>query len=121
MNASAWLGPALLAALGVLTLVQNTRDTHNQKTLAAKVTSWRGLILLSAGLSLDNLVVGFSLGLRNVPALALATTIMAFSVTFAWIGLKLGARNRRNYENVAEAIAGVLLLALAGAQGAGIL
>ena len=121
MDASSWLGPALLAALGVLTLVQSARDTHDQKRLAAKITTWRGLIFLSAGLSLDNLVIGFSLGLRGMPALLLATTAMIFSVTFAWIGLKLGGRSRRSYEKVTEAITGVLLLALASAQGAGIL
>lgn len=121
MDASSWLGTVLLAALGILTLVQSARDTRDQKRLAARITSWRGLIFLSAGLSLDNLVIGFSLGLRGMPALLLATTVMVFSVTFAWIGLKLGGRSRRSYENVTEAIAGVLLLALAGAQGAGIL
>jgi len=56
-----------------------------------------------------------------MPALLLATTAMVFSVTFAWIGLKLGGRSRRSYEKVTEAITGVLLLALASAQGAGIL
>lgn len=121
MDASAWLGPLLMAALGLLTLVQSTRGTRDQKALAARVTSWRGLVLLSAGLSLDNLVVGFSLGLREVPALALATTIMTFSVAFAWIGLRIGGLSRRNYENITEAIAGVLLLLLAGLQIADVL
>ena len=121
VDASAWLSPVLLIALGIMTLVQSMRTTHDRKALAARVTSWRGLIILSAGLSIDNLVVGFSLGLRGVPALALAATVMVFSVTFAWIGLKLGGRSRRNYEKITEAIAGLLLLALAGAQAAGIL
>lgn len=107
--------------LGILTLVQSARDTHDQKRLAAKITTWSGLIFLSAGLSLDNLVIGFSLGLRGMPALLLATTVMVFSVTFAWIGLKLGGRSRRSYEKLAEAIAGVLLLALSSAYVAGIL
>jgi putative Mn2+ efflux pump MntP len=118
---SAWLGPLLLAGLGLLTLVQSTSRTHNQKRLGEKVTSWGGLFLFSAGLSLDNLVVGFSLGLRSVPALALATTIMVFSVSFAWIGITLGGQGRKNYENMAEAMAGILLLGVAGATGLGIL
>lgn len=121
VNASSWLGPLLLATLGILTLVESTRDTHDQEKLAAKVTSWRGLVFLSAALSLDNLVVGFSLGLRGVPPLALATTIMICSVVFAWIGLELGGRGRRNYETAAEVMSGLLLLALAWADWSGVL
>jgi putative Mn2+ efflux pump MntP len=121
IGASSWLGAVLLMALGLLTVFQSTREARDTKVLAAKITTWRGLVFLSAGLSIDNLVVGFSLGLRGIPALSLATTIMAFSVTFAWIGLTIGGRGRRNYEKLTEAMAGILLLALAGAQGTGVL
>ena len=119
-NGSAWLGPVLLAALGLLTLYESTRDTRSQKKLAERMTSWRGLALLSAAMSLDNLVVGFSLGLGGVAPLALATTIMVFSVTFAWIGLRIGGRSRHNYESLTEVISGILLLALAYAGWSGL-
>jgi len=77
------------------------------------VTSWWGLITLSAGLSADNLVLGFSLGLEGVKPLALAFTIMLCSVLFAWVGLMLGQRIQRNYEREGAALSGVLLILLA--------
>lgn len=119
VSAGGWLGPLLLAALGVATLFESTRDTRNQQALARNLTTWQGLIVLAAALSLDNLVVGFSLGLGGVSPLALATTIMVCSVSFAFVGLQLGARSRHNYERLTEIISGLLLLALAWADWAG--
>jgi len=109
-----WLGPALIAGLGLWTLLVSTRRTADAEKLARWLSSWRGLVALSAGLSVDNLVVGFGLGLGGVPVLLTATVIMLCSATFAWAGLHLGAMGRRHFEAPAEAVSGVLLLAVAG-------
>lgn len=116
-----WLGPVLLAALGLWTLFETRRDTRTQERLARWLTGWRGLVLLSAGLSADNLVAGFGLGLGGFEPLRLASVIMVCSVSFAWIGLELGGRVRRNYETAAEITAGLLLIALAYATWTGLL
>ena len=116
-----WLGPALLAGLGVWTIFEATRDTRSQEKLARWLTSWRGLLILSAGLSLDNLVVGFGLGLGGFDPLTLASVIMFCSVAFAWIGLEIGGKARRNYETISEFVAGVLLIAVAAADWADLL
>lgn len=108
-----WLGPLLIAGLGLWTLFVSTRTTQDTQKLARWLSSWRGLVALSAGLSLDNLLVGFGLGMSGVPALLTATVIMVCSVIFAWIGLRLGATGRRDFETPAEALSGVLLLAVA--------
>jgi len=50
----------------------------------------------------------------GVPVLLTATVIMLCSATFAWAGLHLGAMGRRHFEAPAEAVSGVLLLAVAG-------
>src|SRR6056297_1180365 len=71
-----WLGPLLLAGLGLWTLFEATRRTRDRETLARRLTDWRGLVLLAAGLSVDNLVVGFGLGLGGTPPLLMATVIM---------------------------------------------
>jgi putative Mn2+ efflux pump MntP len=63
----------------------------------------------------DNLVAGFGLGLGGVNPLALATTIMCFSVVFAWIGLQVGHRVKQDYEKAGNTAAGLLLIMLAGA------
>ena len=116
---TAWLSPALMAGLGVVSLFSAFGSSRDREKLARIVTSWHGLIALSAGLSVDNLVVGFGLGLVGISALAMATTVMCCSVAFAWIGLQVGHRVRRDYEAAGAAITGALLIALAGASLAG--
>jgi putative Mn2+ efflux pump MntP len=114
-----WIGPLLIAGLGLWTLLVSTQRTPDAEKLARWLSSWRGLIALSAGLSVDNLVVGFGLGLATVPVLLTATIIMLCSVAFAWTGLQLGAMGRRDFESPAEAISGLLLLVVAWMVGAG--
>lgn len=114
-----WLGPLLLTGLGIWTLFEARRKTGEQAVLARWLTSWQGIVVLSAGLSVDNLVVGFSLGLGGLSPLAMALTIMSFSVLFSWIGLEIGARSRRSYETPTEIMSGLLLLGIAWADWVG--
>jgi putative Mn2+ efflux pump MntP len=113
-----WLGPLLLALLGAWAVAGGLRRDRDEEALARRATTWRGLALLAGGLSLDNLVVGFSLGLGGRSPLLLAAVIAGCSMAFAWLGLRLG---RRRHRRVAEAGTGVLLLALAGASWAGLI
>ena len=115
-----WLGPTLLALLGSWTIYSALRNRQKANQLASQVTSWRGLITLSAGLSVDNLIVGFSLGLEEQEPLVLAGTIAGFSMTFAWIGLNLGHLAKENHRRFAMAATGVLLIGLAIATATGV-
>lgn len=116
---TAWLGPALLAGLGGLAIKAGFGPRRDRAALAEAVTTWRGLMGLSAGLSIDNLVAGFSLGLGGMAPLALALTIMCCSVGFAWAGLRIGEAAHRDLEGPASIGSGVLLIVLAGALLAG--
>lgn len=118
-EAAGWLGPALLAALGIWTIVSALRGQRSAEEIAARATTWLGLLALSAALSLDNLVVGFSLGLGTIEPLLLAATIAIFSMTFAWLGLRLGRRAQERSRRLAEAGTGLLLIVLAAAVAAG--
>lgn len=112
-----WLGPALLIVLGAITIVSATGSSRYERDKLAKaVTSWWGLITLSAGLSSDNLLVGFGLGLGGMKPLALAFTIMICSVLFAWAGLNLGHRIQRNFKRAGALASGALLILLAVAM-----
>lgn len=109
-----WLGPFLLGILGIITLLSAVRNTRSDREkLAQAVTSWWGLITLSAGLSTDNLVVGFSLGLGDIEPLTLAFTIMLCSLLFAWLGLTLGQRIQRSLDREGAVLSGALLIMLA--------
>ena len=114
-----WLGPLILAGLGITTLLSLRAERRDRARLVRAMTSWRGLVALSAGLSTDNLMVGFGLGLGGVSPLALATTIMVCSVGFAAVGLEVGHRVSRDYERPALAVSGVALIGLAVASALG--
>lgn len=116
---ASWLSAALLIGLGLVALVQGLRYTPADDKLAERLTSMTGLLLLGAGLSVDNLIVGFSLGLRDSDPLLVATTIAAFSMTFTAIGMTLGSHARRHWEQRAEVLTGILLLAVGAAAAFG--
>jgi putative Mn2+ efflux pump MntP len=96
-------------------VAEGAQDGRWQTSLVVPVL----LVALAVGLSVDNLAVGFSLGLGEVPPVLLATTIAAFSMAFTWVGLGLGNEMRRHWERRAEIAAGALLVALAVATAAG--
>lgn len=107
-----WISAGLLLAVGALTIATGIRERSKDERFARLVTSWRGLVVLAAGLSADNLAVGFGLGLGLVQPLLLATTIMVFSTAFTWVGTGLGNDMRRHWERRSELMAGGLLVCL---------
>jgi len=78
--------------------------------LSRRVGSWGGLAVLAAGLSADNLVLGFGLGMRGLDPLLLALTITLFSVSFANVGITLGRAGHQHHARRSEIGAGLLLL-----------
>lgn len=112
-------GAALLIVLGLLAVIGGVRNRSEDEKLAKYVTRWRGLVILALTLSIDNVVVGFSLGLGRADPLAVATTIACFSVAFTWIGMRLGRESRRSWEQKAKIGAGMLLLGFGVANGMG--
>lgn len=109
---AAWLSPTLLLALGGWTLYGAVSEELDIEELAARAASWGGLLVLSASLSLDNLVVGFSFGLREVSPLVLAALISVFSMAFTAAGLRVGGVAHDSAPRLAGAASGVALLGL---------
>jgi manganese efflux pump family protein len=116
---AAWLGPALLIGLGVWVATSLLRGRAVAKREARQVTTWGGLLALSFGLAIDNVVVGFSLGLGEVDALLTASVIAVAAVAFSVAGLHLGRASRRAWERAATVGAGVALIAIGVAVAAG--
>lgn len=114
-----WLSAALMVAVGTATVVTAIRQELRDEQFGQKLTTWSGLVALAAGLSVDNLIIGFSLGLRRLDPLMLAGTIAVFSVTFSMVGLRLGHVSRRYWERPAEMTSGGLLIVLGIVQTAG--
>jgi putative Mn2+ efflux pump MntP len=103
-----YVGGGLLIAAGLFAFVQaRTRAPGvDQRTSTGK------LLLTGAALSVDNLVVGFALGTRNVPLVGAAIVIAGVSVAMSLVGLEVGRRLGRSVEQwSAELGAAVLVLA----------
>jgi manganese efflux pump family protein len=83
--------------------------------LSRRLKSVGGIALLGLSLSLDNLVLGFGLGVQGDAPLLVAAVIALFSSIFTWAGLIVGRRLIR-WEPVARYGSGVLLLFLAGLE-----
>lgn len=111
--AMGWLVPVLLVLIGVAVIWESFRFGRDDQKLADMTSSWGGLILLAAGLGIDNLFVGFSLGLAGAHPFLLATAIATCSVTFTAIGLQIGHVSRRHWESRTEFIAGAGLVFVA--------
>jgi manganese efflux pump family protein len=118
-TAAVWVGPLLLVAIGVWTIVVSYKGKENEDRLIRQIASYWALILLALVLSADNLIIGFILGLGDVSPLRLALVIALFSGTFTWLGVTLGAKMRRVWENRVTVIAGILLIALGLADAVG--
>lgn len=108
-----WLSPVLLALMGLWTVRASLREHIADEELVRRLTTWRGLVFFSLGLSIDNLVVGFSVGLRGQSPVLVASVIASFSMVFSWLGLEVGSRWEHRWENQIQFIAGVLLIGLA--------
>ncbi len=72
-----------------------------------------GLVLMSLGLSLDNVLLGFGFGLRGGGALLLGVLAGLFIFASTHLGLHLGRLGRLRFGRWALAGAGVLLLVVA--------
>jgi len=106
------LGVLVIAGLGIWFLHGAIRPGTRLESNAGELPLG-GLVLLSIGLSSDNLLVGLGLGLHGGTTVLLGalTTASVFGATIT--GLWLGRRKRTWLGPGAEALAGILLLALA--------
>jgi putative Mn2+ efflux pump MntP len=104
-----YAGFAILAAVGVFVV----RESFGEEDVTFKVDSGWGLILASASISLDSLGIGVSLPGVPLPLLPLLATVGVSTVIFTTVGLTFGAQLGSRYRQMAERIAGFVLIALA--------
>ena len=107
-----YIAIAVLLAFGLYTLVaSDERDERKLTQLAA--ARGPGALLLGLSISLDELAIGFTLGLLRLPA-ALVIALIAFQAFIATqLGLRLGQRLSTRLREAAERLAGLALSGLA--------
>ena len=110
---SEYLAIAALAGVGAYMLFGRDEDEERVRKLAAA----RGPAMIGLGLSvsLDELAIGFSLGLLNVPIIPAILLIAAQAFIVSQVGFALGGKVGEATREGAERLASAVLLVIAGA------
>jgi manganese efflux pump family protein len=87
---------------------------QDEEERAGRVLASTGLALVALGLSisLDELAIGFSIGLARLPVAAVIVAIALQALVAAQLGLAIGARIGERWRERAEQIAGIALILL---------
>lgn len=104
---SGYVGGTLLIVIGAWQLIQTFRAGSRE---LAPPTALRRLLLTGLALSMDNLVVGFSLGVQHTSIAEAVVVFAAVSVCLSLLGLEVGRRLGAAVEFGAEYAAGVILM-----------
>lgn len=101
----------VLIGFGLYTLLNDDDDeTEGFADLAERGA--RATVLLGLSISLDELAIGFTLGLLRVPVTVVIIAIAAQAFVVTQLGLRLGARLSPRGRESAERLAGLALSAL---------
>jgi putative Mn2+ efflux pump MntP len=110
--AADYLAIGILALVGVWMLLS---DDESEERSVAALPGGHGLALIGLGLSvsIDELAMGFSIGLLHLPIWLAVALIGAQAFVVAQLGMRLGARGTATIGERAERLAGIALLGLA--------
>lgn len=97
----------VLILVGLYTLWETRRETRDLTIPVRR----RTVVLLAVALSLDNLVVGFGLGLLGAPVLIAAAFMGGASLVLTVIGLELGRMVGKHAGERSELFSGLVLIA----------
>jgi putative Mn2+ efflux pump MntP len=107
-----YLAICVLLAFGLYALLGP--DERDERQLARLVNArGPGALLLGFSISLDELAIGFTLGLLRLPATLVVALIALQAFIVTQLGLRLGDRLADRLRETAERLAGIALTALA--------
>ncbi len=117
-----YVGGGLLIATGAYTIYQGRRAVPEERQEGHRRTlRTHHLAITALALSIDNLVVGFALGVERIPIILAATVMAVVSVTMSLIGLELGHRLGARLEAWSEELGGAVLMLVGAALALGFL
>jgi manganese efflux pump family protein len=110
-NAADYLAIAILIGLGLFLLRPQADDEDTRLSLLART---RGVAVLGLGISIsiDELAIGFTIGLLHFPVLVILVLIGIQTFVLTQLGIRLGQRIGERIREGAERLAGVALAAL---------
>ena len=100
-----------MIGVGAWMLLAGDKDEEDK---ASRLTSSHGmaLVVLGISISLDELAIGFSLGLVRLPAVPVVIAIAVQALLASQLGLALGHRISQRFTERAEQLAAVVLILL---------
>jgi manganese efflux pump family protein len=106
-----YLAAAAVIGIGIWMLLAGDEGEEDK---ASRVMTSRGLALAGLGISisLDELAIGFSIGLVRLPVTAVVAAVALQAFVAAQLGLALGARIAERWRERAERAAGIALILL---------
>ena len=119
-NYGRYLGAGLLVLTGAYTVWQSFRTGEVERQEERGVLDTRQLLILGIALSIDNLVVGFALGVYHVSIVLAAVMMAVVSVGLSLLGLELGSRLGSRVGEYSEMAGGAVLVMVGTALGIGL-
>jgi manganese efflux pump family protein len=106
-----YLAAAAVIGIGIWMLLAGDGD---EEDTASRILTSRGLALVGLGISisLDELAIGFSIGLVRLPVSAVIPAIALQAFVAAQLGLAIGTRIAERWRERAEQVAGIALILL---------
>jgi putative Mn2+ efflux pump MntP len=111
-HAAHYCGGALLIAMGAWQLIQTARARASRPDAPLPPIAMGRLLLTGLALSVDNLVVGFSLGVQHTSVAEAVALFAAVSVGLSLLGLEFGRRLAAAVESGSQYLAGIVLVAV---------
>lgn len=111
-HAADYLAIGVLFAFGIYTLLGSEEREERTLSQLADVRG-PGVLLLGLSVSLDELAIGFTLGLLRLPVPLVIALIAVQAFILSQLGLRLGHRLSERMRETAERTSGLALTALA--------
>ena len=111
--AADYVAAAAVIALGGWMLI-HARDEDDEAAARLAAATGPAVIALGLSISLDELAIGFSLGLARLPVAPVIAAIAIQAVVASQLGLALGKVISERFRQHAEQVAGLALIALGG-------
>ena len=110
-HAADYLAAAAVIGVGAWMLLAGDKDEDDK---ASRLTTSHGLALVALGISisLDELAIGFTIGLAHLPVSTVIVAIALQAFIAAQLGLAIGAKIGERWRERAEQVAGLALTLL---------
>ena len=115
-----YIGAVALVLTGAYAIWEARKAKAEEDAQGGKLNNHQ-LLVLAAVLSIDNLIVGFALGVNKISIVLAAVVIAVVSVGMSMLGLELGTRLGSRVEEWSEELGGGVLILVGIGIGVGLI